>query len=140
MATLKQLRPNLDIIINGGINALDAVNEHLQWADGVMLGRAAYHNPGLLSTLDHHLFSQDRESGYADPDPTNILLEYRRYIERQLRLGEPLHAMTRHMLSACNGIRGARRYRQILSDSKRLKRNDIALLDEALAQLIPQVA
>jgi tRNA-dihydrouridine synthase A len=140
VATIKQLRPNLEIIINGGIDALDTVDEHLQWADGVMIGRAAYHNPGLLSTLDHHLFCQDHKSEHADPHATNVLLEYRHYIERQLLLGERLHAMTRHMLSACNGIRGARRYRQVLSDSKRLKQNDIALLDEAFAQLVPQVA
>lgn len=140
VATIKQLRPNLDIVINGGIDTVDTVDEHLQWADGVMLGRAAYHNPGLLSTLDRHLFSPRHESAHAEPHAPNVLQKYRAYIETQLLQGEPLHAMTRHMLSACNGIRGARRYRQILSDSKRLKRNDIALLDEALEQLIPQVA
>jgi tRNA-dihydrouridine synthase A len=136
---LKQLRPDLQIIINGGIDNTSTAEEHLLWADGVMIGRAAYHNPMWLSALDEHLFANDLNSQPAIK-AIAILAAYREYIEQQLALGEPLHAMTRHMLSVCNGQRGARRFRQLLSDNKRLKDNDISLFDEALAQVFVMAA
>jgi tRNA-dihydrouridine synthase A len=136
VAKLKHRRPELQIIINGGIDNTSTVHEHLQWADGVMIGRAAYHNPLWLRTLDDALFTDGQHSVQA----IDILNAYRKYIEMQLGLGEPLHAMTRHMLSVCNGQRGARRYRQVLSDSKRLKENNISLLDEALSQVFEMAA
>ena len=136
---LKQLRPELQIIINGGIDNTTAVEEHLQWADGVMIGRAAYHNPMWLGALDERLFA-DEPINQGATQTIDILSAYRAYIETQLAQGEPLHAMTRHMLSVCNGQRGARRFRQLLSDNKRLKENDISLLDEALAQVFVMAA
>ena len=136
---LKRLRPDLQIIINGGIDNTSTAEEHLLWADGVMIGRAAYHNPMWLSALDEHLFANDLNSQPAT-QAIDILATYREYIETQLAQGEPLHAMTRHMLSVCNGQRGARRFRQLLSDNKRLKDNDISLIDEALAQVFVMAA
>ncbi len=131
VAQLKHSRPELQIIVNGGIDNTATALEHLQWADGVMIGRAAYHNPMWLRTLDEELFADGRHAAQA----IDILSAYRKYIETQIELGEPLHAMTRHMLSVCNGQRGARRFRQVLSDSKRLKENNISLLDEALSHV-----
>lgn len=131
VAQLKLSRPELQIIINGGIDDLTTALAHLEWADGVMIGRAAYHHPMWLRTLDEALFVDDKSGVQA----IDILGAYRQYIERQLGLGVPLHAMTRHMLSMCNGQRGARRFRQVLSDSKRLKENDVSLLDEALSHV-----
>jgi len=135
-AKLKQRRPELQIIVNGGIDNTTTALQHLQWADGVMIGRAAYHNPMWLHALDEELF-------VCDPHPVqaiDILSAYRTYIEMQLAQGEPLQAMTRHMLSICNGQRGARRFRQILSDSRRLKENNISLLDEALSHVLAMAA
>ena len=131
VAQLKHKRPELQIIINGGIDNTTTAQEHMQWADGVMIGRAAYHNPLWLRTLDEALFANGPQAVQA----IDILSAYRTYIESQLALGEPLHAMTRHMLSICNGQRGARRFRQVLSESKRLKENNISLLDEALSHV-----
>ncbi len=53
---LKQARPDLEIIINGGIETLDACDEHLKHVDGVMLGRAAYHDPAILGDVDQRYF------------------------------------------------------------------------------------
>ncbi|XOV82012.1 MAG: tRNA dihydrouridine(20/20a) synthase DusA [bacterium] len=136
---LKHLRPDLQIIINGGIDTTAEVQAHLRWADGVMIGRAAYHNPVWLSTLDQQLFGDHPDSS-TSPQVLDVLSVYRAYIKTQLALGEPLHAMTRHLLSVCNGQPGARRFRQLLSDNKRLKHNDINLLDEALAQVFERAA
>ena len=136
---VKQLRPDLQIIINGGIDNLETSQEHLAWADGVMIGRAAYHRPALLSELEHALTDQPNKPPKM-PSIESVLTVYCDYIERQLSAGERLHSMTRHMLSACNGMPGARRYRQILSDSKRLKSNDMNILDDAFAQVFKVAA
>ena len=69
-----------------------------------------------------------------------LLSEYQRYVQSQLSQGVRLHSMTRHLLSSCSGMPGARRFRQLLSDNERLKANDITLLDHALAQVFDHVA
>ena len=127
---LKETFPELEVITNGGITSLAEADEHLQWADGVMIGRAAYHNPEFLTALQQRYLGH--EDGLAREE---ILQQYCAYIRIKLAAGERLNAMTRHMLHSCNGIRGARRFRQVLSDAKRLKAGDVSILEEALAQV-----
>lgn len=132
---LKAAREDLQVIVNGGIDSVEQVAAHLSWADGVMLGRAAYHNPRLLTQIESELFGW-----HTGPSTIEILQRYRTYMATQLLQGVPLQAMTRHMLSTCNGLPGARRFRQILSDNKRLKANRLEILDEALAQVFGTAA
>jgi tRNA-dihydrouridine synthase A len=107
---LKQDFPDLRVVINGGIADVESTVALLEWADGVMLGRAAYHNPWLLTELDACLF------GTAPPaSRLDAVAAYLPYIETQLELGARLHDLTRHMLGLFSGVRGARRYRQLLS-------------------------
>ena len=131
---LKARFPDLEIVVNGGIDEVGKVDGLLAWADGVMIGRAAYHHPAFLSALDARLFAT------APPSIEAVLLGYRDYIARELEIGTRLHSMTRHLLSVCHGMAGARRYRQILSDQQRLKRNDISLYDEAVGQVFARAA
>lgn len=148
VARLKQIRPNLEIIINGGIVEIDQAKEHLKWADGVMIGRAAYQRPMFLTELEDLLSNLDSAEPTNSSNQTDtallslesILARYMGYVDAQLRQGTPLHAMTRHMLSLCNGRPGARRYRQTLSDNRRLKRNELSLLHEALAHVFKVAA
>ncbi len=128
-AALKVKFPELEIIVNGGITGTAEARAHLQWADGIMIGRAAYHRPEFLSDLDREMF------GSAMPAKIDILTRYREYIVRELAAGQRLNRLTRHVLHACNGMPGARRFRQTLSDASRLKHDDINLFDEALAQV-----
>lgn len=132
---VKQDFPQLEIIMNGGITSVDTALEHLAWADGVMIGRAAYHQPDLLADLEHALSVRP-----APLDKLELLCAYKQYIETQLSKGQRLHSTTRHLLSSCNGLKGARRFRQLLSDHHRLKANDITLVDEALAQVFERAA
>jgi tRNA-dihydrouridine synthase A len=132
---IKRLRPHLEIIMNGGITTSEEVVDYLQWADGVMIGRAAYQRPDLLIQLEQLLFDSTFTTSTQD-----ILHRYREYIETQLSAGQPLHAMTRHLLHSCNGMPGARRFRQLLSDSRRLKDNDLDVLEEAFAQVFQRAA
>jgi tRNA-dihydrouridine synthase A len=107
---LKRERPDLTIVINGGIGSLDEAEEHLRHVDGVMLGRAAYHTPAILGQADRRLFGTGE-----DVDAAEAVRRYRPYIERELAKGTHLAAMTRHMLGLFHGSPGARTWRRILT-------------------------
>jgi len=113
---LKRERPHLSISINGGIASLDEAEAHLDDADGVrldgiMLGRAAYHEPALLGQADRRLFG----SAGADVDAFEALERYRPYLRARLEEGVHLAHMTRHMLGVMHGRPGARAFRRILT-------------------------
>jgi len=109
---VKQQFPELEVVINGGITSLDAAAIHLQHVDGVMLGRAAYHNPWLLAAVDAELF------GDHDPPPTReqVVQLMLPYISRELQAGTALKHITRHMLGLFQGMPGARHWRRHLSE------------------------
>jgi tRNA-dihydrouridine synthase A len=108
---LKRERPELTIVINGGIADLDEAEAHLAHVDGVMLGRAAYHTPGLLGAADARLFGD----GGGEVDAAEAVARYRPYVARELARGAHLAAMTRHMLGLFHGRPGARAWRRILT-------------------------
>ncbi|MEO6012796.1 MAG: tRNA dihydrouridine(20/20a) synthase DusA [Devosia sp.] len=100
-----------EMSINGGIETLDAAEEHLRHMSGVMLGRAAYHEPTLLAEIDHRFFGEpERRSDLA-----SIMRAMADYAEGELSRGVGLNNITRHMLGLANGRPGARSFRQILS-------------------------
>ena len=109
---LKRERPHLGIIINGGIGSLADAEMHLAaGVDGVMLGRAAYHEPALLGEADRRLY------GEAAPDvtPEAAVRAFLPYVEAKLAEGVRLPAMTRHMLGLFHARPGARTWRRILT-------------------------
>jgi tRNA-dihydrouridine synthase A len=103
--------PELTIVINGGIESLDQVIEHLAQVDGVMMGRAAYHDPWLLAEADARVFG-DPPASTTRREVFEAMLPY---IERELAAGTRLHTITRHMLGLFHGVPGARAWRQMLS-------------------------
>ncbi len=113
---LKRERPHLSISINGGIGSLDEAEAHLDDADGVqldgvMLGRAAYHEPALLGQADRRIFGEAVE----DVDAYAAIERYRPYLVARLAEGVALPAMARHMLGLMHGRPGARAFRRILT-------------------------
>lgn len=109
---LKRERPHLTIAINGGVADLEAALTHLaNGVDGVMLGRAAYHEAGLLGQVDRRVFGLD----VADVDSFEAVKRYRPYLARELAGGTHLAAMSRHMLGLFHGLPGARAWRRILT-------------------------
>ncbi|HEU4855827.1 MAG TPA: tRNA dihydrouridine(20/20a) synthase DusA [Rhodanobacteraceae bacterium] len=107
---LKQEFPQLVVVINGGIDGLPAVREHLRHVDGVMLGRLAYHAPYALACIDAAL------TGAPAPAREAVLLEMRGYIEAQLARGIRLAAITRHLLGLFHGEAGGKAFRRVLSE------------------------
>lgn len=128
---LKRDFPDLELILNGGIQTLEACEQHLRVLDGVMLGREAYHNPYLLAHVDQRL--------YGDPHPIVSRMEglraLRPHIEQHLAEGGRLHHITRHVLGIAQGFPGARRFRQLLSVEGTQAQQPLALFDRAVALL-----
>jgi tRNA-dihydrouridine synthase A len=108
---LRQDYPNLFIGINGGVADLNQAVEHLNHVDGVMLGRAAYHNASLLGEVDRRIYGMD----VADTDWAAVCAAMMEHTERHLLSGGRVVHVTRHMVGLFQGVRGARRFRQILS-------------------------
>jgi tRNA-dihydrouridine synthase A len=126
---LKTERPDLTIVINGGITVLDHATNHLARVDGVMMGRAAYQTPWLLADADRALF------GEAPPMRTRreAVAAFIPYIARELGHGTPLNAMTKHLLGLFNGVPGARAFRRHLSENAVKPGAGLAVVETALS-------
>lgn len=124
---LKQDRPELTVILNGGLLNTETCLENLQHCDGVMVGRAAYHNPMQFADIDARIFNDhhDRVSAHE------LVNAYIPYIESQLALGVPLKSMTRHMLSLFSHHTGARAWRRMLSQYAHKPSAGVQLVKEA---------
>ena len=110
---LKRARPELTIVINGGITTLEQAREHLTHVDGVMMGRAAYQSPWVIADADRALF------GETNPVASRheAIRAFLPYVERERVKGAPLNVMTKHILGLFNGLPGARAFRRHLSEN-----------------------
>lgn len=128
---LKQECPGLTIVVNGGVQTIQECEAHLRHVDGVMLGRAAYENPYLLSEVDSALF------GSATPalSREDVLRDLRPYIERECAAGGRLSWITRHILGLYRNQPGGKAFRRILSQRATLPAADWSVIEEALRSL-----
>jgi tRNA-dihydrouridine synthase A len=124
---IKRERPQLTIAVNGGIATLEDSLAHLQHTDGVMLGRAAYHDPYLLHRLDAAL------SGGEILPRAQLLRALRPYVESQLAQGMALKHIARHVLGLFHGQPGGRAFRQVLSEGAHRPGADWTLVEQAIA-------
>lgn len=123
--------PQLTVILNGGITDLTQAKVQLAQVDGVMLGRAAYHNPGLLLDVDRMFYGDEHLTPTAHQAMERLLP----YVEAQLQAGTHLHHITRHLLGLFQGMRGARAWRRHLSEHGHEKEAGVEVVREALAKL-----
>jgi tRNA-dihydrouridine synthase A len=132
---MKQQFPHLTICINGGITSLEQAKAFLdQGLDGVMLGRAAYHDPASVLIGADALWGGSSGVG-ARRDAFQTLDDMRPYIADHLANGGRLHQITRHMLGLFHGRPGARGWRRVLSDHANRPGAGLDVLDAALAEL-----
>jgi tRNA-dihydrouridine synthase A len=124
---LKARRPDLEIILNGGIESFAAATAQLPRVNGVMLGRAAYADPYLLSAVDRVLFGADS----APASRLDVLDRFRFYVERQLARGARLNQLTRHILGLFHGQPRARAFRRHLAENAHLDGAGLEVLDAA---------
>ncbi|MFA5591035.1 MAG: tRNA dihydrouridine(20/20a) synthase DusA [Lysobacteraceae bacterium] len=130
---LKRERPQLRILINGGIAQVGAALEQLQHVDGVMLGRAAYHDPYVLHRLDAAL------AGTPLRSREELLLAYLPYVRAQCAQGVAVKHIGRHVLGLFHGQPGGRLFRQVLSQGGATAGTDAGLIERAL-DAVRQVA
>ena len=125
---LKHDFPDLTFVLNGGLGDWETIERELAHVDGVMLGRAVYHDPWLLAQVDARLFD---EAGAA-ATREEVMHRLSAYAARQIAQGTSLRAIVRHILGLYHGVRGGRQFRQLLSDAARLHDADTSLLEDAL--------
>lgn len=125
---LKRARPGLTIIINGGVTTVDQALAHLAHVDGVMMGRAAYQSPWVLAEVDRAVFGTPQ----VVASRVEALEAFKPYVARELAMGVPLNAMTKHVLGLFNGLPGARAFRRHLSENAVKAGAGVLVLDQAL--------
>lgn len=125
---LKRDYPQLTIAINGGIKTIEEIKHHLNYVDGVMVGREAYQNPMLLTQIDQQIFGDDKPI----IDPIVAIQTLYPYIETQLSQGGQLNHIMRHTLGIFNGRKGAKQWRRYLSENAHKPGAGIEVVEHAL--------
>ena len=110
---LKAERPDLVIEINGGITSMDAVADHLDRTDAVMIGRAAYDEPMLFASADRRFFGEEQT---PEVDIHAVAESMVAYADERMQAGDRLNHITRHLLSLFSGRPGGRHWRRILTE------------------------
>ena len=129
---LKQQFPQLRIVINGGIADAETAVAHLRHVDGVMFGRAAYHDPYVLAHVEQQLF------GTPLPSREAILSQLQPYVDAHVRAGGALSHIARHLLGLYLGLPGARAFRRHLSEQMHRAGSDYGAVAGAVAAMQPQ--
>jgi tRNA-dihydrouridine synthase A len=125
---LKHEHRELEIVINGGIRTWNEIDTHLKSVDGVMLGRAAENDPWMLAQADERVFNDSSRCTTR----AAVIEAVARYAEDEVKAGTPLRHITRHLHGLYRNRPVARRWRQLISDTQALARNDPQWLMRAL--------
>ncbi|WP_394130327.1 tRNA dihydrouridine(20/20a) synthase DusA [Shewanella maritima] len=125
---VKRDYPELNIGINGGITSLEQTKQHLNFVDGVMVGREAYNNPYILAEVDQQIFD------CTNPVVTReqVVEQMLPYIERHLQQGGRLNHITRHMIGLFQGLPGSRSWRRYLSENAHKAGAGISVVTDAI--------
>jgi tRNA-dihydrouridine synthase A len=133
-AVVHQLKadfPDAGFLLNGGLDSIGSALQHGAGLDGVMLGRAAYHDPWLLAEADRCIYGDDTRPLVR----AEVVVAMADYAQRQIAEGVPLRSIVRHMLGLYHGRPGARAWRRTLSDARLLADADAGLLMQAMREV-----
>lgn len=134
---LKSDFPQLQIIINGGLTAVEQIKQQLNVVDGVMIGRVAYQNPYILAQIDQALFNSNKDEKMITRH--DIIEKFGVFAEHQLSQGVPLKRMARHMLGLFHGLPCAKQWRRHLSVQMHLTSTDYSLVLAAANYVLNEV-
>lgn len=128
---IKRSHPELIIIVNGEITQTTSLEEHLSMLDGVMIGRAAYHNMYCLAQFENAIYNTPL------PARSDIIEQYCSYILQQCEQAKPvpMYSMVRHVMGLYQGIPGARKFRHFISNNRWKSPADIKSLIDFTANL-----
>ena len=116
---IKKSNPDLEIIINGGITDTDQIQKHLNFCDGVMIGRAIYQNPYFLKDIENAIFKNSNISSREE-----IVKQILKYLEEEIKLGTKVNQVMRHTVGLYFGQPGSKEWKKFLSDNMMAKDSD----------------
>jgi tRNA-dihydrouridine synthase A len=128
---IKQLFPELTIVINGGINSLEEVQQHLNQIDGVMLGRAIWNNPWLLDDLQNNLFAKTNNEAKNEKSRDSVLKKYINYCQSEVNKGVKLHWLLPPVLNLFHGLPGNKKWKSHLVTEAPRRDKDLSVFEEA---------
>lgn len=131
---IKQQFPELEIIINGGIKSLAECEKHLQYVDGVMIGREAYQNPYMLIDVDQQFYQDD----HSQPSREQLIDLLIPYIKNHLKNKGKLAQITRHILGLYQAVPGAKYWRRTISEQAHIRGAGLEVIENALAAMKEQ--
>ena len=116
---IKKENPDLEIIINGGITKIDEINKHLNFCDGVMIGRSIYQNPYSLVEIEKEIF--DNKDNPSREQVAEKLLEY---LNKEVKQGNKVNHIMRHTVGLYHGQIGSKQWKRYLSDNMMARDSD----------------
>ena len=116
---IKKENPNIEIIINGGITTNEQIKNHLNYCDGVMIGRAIYQNPYFLSDIEEEIFNN--KDILSREEIVKKLLEY---LEEEVKKGTKVNHIMRHTVGLYHGQTGSKEWKRYLSDNMMARDSD----------------
>jgi len=116
---IKKSNPDLEIIINGGITDTDQIQKHLNFCDGVMIGRAIYQNPYFLKDIENAIFKNSNISSREE-----IVKQILKYLEEEIKLGTKVNQVMRHTVGLYFGQPGSKEWKKYLSDNMMARDSD----------------
>ena len=116
---IKKENPDLEIIINGGISKIDEINKHLNFCDGVMIGRSIYQNPYSLVEIEREIFKTKN-----NPSREQVAKKLLEYLDREVKLGTKVNHIMRHTVGLYHGQKGSKEWKRYLSDNMMARDSD----------------
>jgi len=116
---IKKENPDLEIIINGGISKIDEINKHLNYCDGVMIGRSIYQNPFSLVEIEKEIFKNK-----INPSREQVAEQLLEYVGKEVKLGTKVNHIMRHTVGLYHGQIGSKEWKRYLSDNLMARESD----------------
>lgn len=129
---LKQDFPELEIVINGGIDSIEACHKHLEQVDGVMMGREAYSNPYIMAQVDQAFYGDTQAPRTRD----EVLNEYIKYADERLENGSRLNHLSKHIVGLYHGEPRSRLWRRHISQNAHIPGSNTDVLRAAYAEMV----
>jgi len=127
---LKKDFPEEEIIINGGINSIYQIKNHLEKVDGVMIGRSVYHSPYFLAEIEREIFNNDNISSRKE-----IIENLIPYVKSEIKKGTRLNQIMRHTIGLFHGQRGANFWKRYLSENMRVRDADVQKINHIMDKI-----
>ena len=127
---LKKDFPEEEVIINGGINSIYQIKNHLEKVDGVMIGRSVYHSPYFLSEIEREIFNNDNISSRKE-----IIENLIPYVKSEIKKGTRLNQIMRHTIGLFHGQTGANFWKRYLSENMCVRNADVQKINHIMDKI-----